>query len=73
MIDFILKISIIIVNYKCWLSSAYKLKKKKKRTMFAQVFINIACVYYGHGVQICGSVKTGIFNQHAYVVHTFVC
>lgn len=41
--------------------------------MFAQVFINIACVYYGHGVQICGSVKTGIFNQHAYVVHTFVC
>lgn len=41
--------------------------------MFAQVFINIACVYYGHGVQICGSVKTGIFNQHAYVVtHLFV-
>lgn len=72
MIDFILKISIIIVNYKCWLSSAYKLKKKK-RTMFAQVFINIACVYYGHDVQIWGSVKTGIFNQHAYVVHTFVC
>lgn len=71
MIDFILKISIIIVNYKCWLSSAYKLKKR--RTMFAQVFINIACVYYGHGVQICGSVKTGIFNQHANVVHTFVC
>lgn len=31
--------------------------------MFAQVFINIACVYYGHGVQICGSVKTGIFNS----------
>lgn len=70
MIDFILKISIIIVNYKYWLSSAYKLKK---RTMFAQVFIYIACVYYGHGDQICGSVKTGIFNQHAYVVHTFVC
>lgn len=31
MIDFILKILIIIVNYKCWLLSVYKLKKKKKR------------------------------------------
>lgn len=34
MIDFILKILIIIVNYKYWLLSVYKLKKKKKRIMF---------------------------------------
>lgn len=30
MIDFMIKISIIIVNYKYWLSSAYKLKKKEQ-------------------------------------------
>lgn len=30
MIDFILKILIIIVNYKCWLLSVYKLKKEEE-------------------------------------------
>lgn len=41
--------------------------------MFAQVFINIACVYYGHGVQICGSVKTGILiSMLMWCTHLFV-
>lgn len=38
MIDFILKISIIIVNYKCWLSSAYKLKKEKEQCLHKYLY-----------------------------------
>lgn len=36
--------------------------------MFAQVYKYIGCV-----LRLYASVKTGIYNQHAYVVPRFVC